>query len=195
MLATWPLTPLVCAVPDLLGLVDLYFIEYHLIPFFQNYGYILDIKLQADKGFAFIRLDTNERAAMAIQALHGAIVNGRPIKCSWGRDRPLPTGPGGTIQPLNTAPPIYALQAAAAAQGQAMQMQMQGMYPPGQGAPAPYGNGAAQQGLLPDPSAMAAFASYYQQQQQQQQHQQHDRNSYPHPVDIHSAYGADDQNQ
>jgi len=36
-------------------------------------------------------MDTHENAAMAICQLNGYNVNGRPLKCSWGKDRP-PTG-------------------------------------------------------------------------------------------------------
>ena len=40
--------------------------------------------MHADRGFAFVKLDTQEHAAMAIVELHGHMVHGRPIKCSWG---------------------------------------------------------------------------------------------------------------
>ena len=49
--------------------------------------------MQADRGFAFVKLDTHEHAAMAIVQLQGQMVHGRPIKCSWGKDR----ADGGTI--------------------------------------------------------------------------------------------------
>ncbi|KAF3078258.1 hypothetical protein TWF569_008138 [Orbilia oligospora] len=62
-----------------------------LIPLFQNFGYIVETRFQADRGFAFIKMDTHENAAMAICQLSGYNVNGRPLKCSWGKDRP-PTG-------------------------------------------------------------------------------------------------------
>ncbi|KAF3217962.1 hypothetical protein TWF191_008379 [Orbilia oligospora] len=62
-----------------------------LVPLFQNFGYIVETRFQADRGFAFIKMDTHENAAMAICQLSGYNVNGRPLKCSWGKDRP-PTG-------------------------------------------------------------------------------------------------------
>ncbi|KAJ5728970.1 RNA recognition motif domain eukaryote [Penicillium malachiteum] len=62
-----------------------------LIPLFQNFGYVLETRLQADRGFAFVKMDSHENAAMAICQLNGYNVNGRPLKCSWGKDRP-PTG-------------------------------------------------------------------------------------------------------
>ncbi|KAL1954489.1 hypothetical protein VTO42DRAFT_1131 [Malbranchea cinnamomea] len=62
-----------------------------LVPLFQNFGYVVETRFQADRGFAFIKMDTHENAAMAICQLNGYNVNGRPLKCSWGKDRP-PTG-------------------------------------------------------------------------------------------------------
>ena len=58
-----------------------------LIPLFQSIGYLSEIRMQADRGFAFVKLDTHENAAMAIIQLQGQLVHGRPIKCSWGKDR------------------------------------------------------------------------------------------------------------
>jgi len=66
-----------------------------LIPLFQSIGYLSEIRMQADRGFAFVKLDTHEHAAMAIVQLQGQMVHGRPIKCSWGKDR----ADGGTTQP------------------------------------------------------------------------------------------------
>ncbi|KAF2859997.1 hypothetical protein K470DRAFT_258346 [Piedraia hortae CBS 480.64] len=66
-----------------------------LVPLFQNYGYVIESRFQADRGFAFIKMDTHENAATAICNLHGYNINGRPLKCSWGKDRdgyaPVPT--------------------------------------------------------------------------------------------------------
>lgn len=60
-----------------------------LIPLFQNYGYIVEIRMQADRGFAFVKLDTHANAALAIMSLQNQqhLIHGRPIKCSWGKDR------------------------------------------------------------------------------------------------------------
>ncbi|TRM61459.1 hypothetical protein BD626DRAFT_570678 [Schizophyllum amplum] len=58
-----------------------------LIPLFQSIGYLSEIRMQADRGFAFVKLDTHEHAAAAIVQLQGQMVHGRPIKCSWGKDR------------------------------------------------------------------------------------------------------------
>ncbi|ETN45019.1 uncharacterized protein HMPREF1541_09895 [Cyphellophora europaea CBS 101466] len=62
-----------------------------LVPLFQNFGYVVETRFQSDRGFSFIKMDTHENAAMAICQLSGYNVNGRPLKCSWGKDRP-PTG-------------------------------------------------------------------------------------------------------
>lgn len=73
-----------------------------LVPLFQNFGYVQETRFQSDRGFAFIKMDTHENAAMAICQLNGYQVNGRPLKCSWGKDRP-PTGQFDNFSP-NQAP-------------------------------------------------------------------------------------------
>ena len=79
-----------------------------LIPLFQSTGYLYKIRMQADRGFAFVELDTHEHAAMAIVQLQGQMVHGSPIKCSWGKDwadretvQPAAMNPGPS---LTTAP-------------------------------------------------------------------------------------------
>ncbi|RDX56054.1 RNA-binding domain-containing protein [Polyporus arcularius HHB13444] len=82
-----------------------------LIPLFQSIGYLSEIRMQADRGFAFVKLDTHEHAAMAIVQLQGQMVHGRPIKCSWGKDR-ADGGAGmstGSLSPTPTAAPYAAL--------------------------------------------------------------------------------------
>ncbi|TEB39162.1 hypothetical protein FA13DRAFT_450218 [Coprinellus micaceus] len=78
-----------------------------LIPLFQSIGYLSEIRMQADRGFAFVKLDTHEHAAMAIVQLQGQMVHGRPIKCSWGKDRADggAAAPSGGMSP--TAPTAY----------------------------------------------------------------------------------------
>jgi nucleolysin TIA-1/TIAR len=53
-----------------------------LVPLFQNFGYVSECRMQSDRGFAFIKMDSHENAAMAICQLNGYNVNGRPLKCS-----------------------------------------------------------------------------------------------------------------
>lgn len=59
-----------------------------LIPLLQNFGYIVDFKFHPERGCAFVKYDSHERAAMVIVQLAGFNVNGRPLKCGWGKDRP-----------------------------------------------------------------------------------------------------------
>ncbi|KAJ6120620.1 Oligouridylate-binding protein 1 [Penicillium sp. IBT 18751x] len=73
-----------------------------LVPLFQNFGYVLETRLQADRGFAFVKMDSHENAAMAICQLNAYNVNGRPLKCSWGKDRP-PTGQFDNFSPQGNA--------------------------------------------------------------------------------------------
>ncbi|KAJ4409374.1 E3 ubiquitin-protein ligase pub1 [Didymella pomorum] len=74
-----------------------------LVPLFQNFGYVTETRFQSDRGFAFIKMDTHENAAMAICQLNGYNVNGRPLKCSWGKDRP-PTGQFEGYSPAGPSP-------------------------------------------------------------------------------------------
>lgn len=53
-----------------------------LVPLFSNFGYVIETRFQSDRGFAFIKMDTHENAAMAICQLSGYNVNGRALKCS-----------------------------------------------------------------------------------------------------------------
>jgi nucleolysin TIA-1/TIAR len=56
--------------------------EQQLYPLFVNFGYIVEVRMQADKGYAFFKFDTHESAAAAIYRMTGEIVNGRPLKVS-----------------------------------------------------------------------------------------------------------------
>lgn len=58
-----------------------------LIPLFQNFGFVAETRFQSDRGFAFVKMDTHENAAMAICQLSGYNVNGRPLKCSVSNGR------------------------------------------------------------------------------------------------------------
>ncbi|KKA28138.1 hypothetical protein TD95_000975 [Thielaviopsis punctulata] len=58
-----------------------------VVPLFTNFGFVVESRFQADRGFAFIKMETHEAAAMAICQMNGYIVNGRPLKCSWGKDK------------------------------------------------------------------------------------------------------------
>ncbi|KAJ2809019.1 E3 ubiquitin-protein ligase pub1 [Coemansia guatemalensis] len=75
---------------------------------FQLYGFVMEVRMQPERGFAFIKLDTHEAAAMAITQLHGTAVNGRPVKCSWGKDRVTdPKAAFGAIAAAAAANPAY----------------------------------------------------------------------------------------
>ncbi|CAI5758129.1 unnamed protein product [Candida verbasci] len=62
--------------------------QQELLPLLQNFGYIVDFKFHPERGCAFVKYDTHERAALAIIQLAGFNLNGRPLKCGWGKDRP-----------------------------------------------------------------------------------------------------------
>jgi nucleolysin TIA-1/TIAR len=85
-----------------------------LIPLFQSIGYLSEIRMQSDRGFAFVKLDTHEHAAMAIVQLQGQMVHGRPIKCSWGKDRSDGSSAQPAMSPVASAPayggmPMYGM--------------------------------------------------------------------------------------
>ncbi|KAI8056088.1 hypothetical protein BDF22DRAFT_323542 [Syncephalis plumigaleata] len=83
----------------------------HLIGHFQQFGNIQEIRMQAERGFAFVRMETHEGAAMAITQLQGANINGRPARCAWGKDRAVDMvniyGPGPNMAPP-PPPPVAA---------------------------------------------------------------------------------------
>jgi len=54
---------------------------------FAAYGQVLEIRMQSDRGFAFLKLDTHENATHAIVGLGGHPLHGRLIKTGWGKDR------------------------------------------------------------------------------------------------------------
>ncbi|KAJ7966030.1 Oligouridylate-binding protein like [Quillaja saponaria] len=68
-------------------------------------GVIEEVRIQRDKGFGFVRYNTHDEAASAIQMANGRIVRGKPMKCSWGSK---PTPPGTASNPL--PPPTQTYQ-------------------------------------------------------------------------------------
>lgn len=53
-----------------------------LVPLFSQFGFVVETRFQSDRGFAFVKMDSHENAALAICQLSGYAVNGRPMKCS-----------------------------------------------------------------------------------------------------------------
>jgi len=138
-----------------------YCTQAELIPLFQSIGYLSEIRMQADRGFAFVKLDTHEHAAAAIVQLQGQLIHGRPIKCSWGKDRadggalpaPTPVSPTPAAAPFGNMP-MYGIP----------QPNQYGQYPFGMASPATaaapsaIGPGGAQAGAA-DPNAAATQAA------------------------------------
>lgn len=79
-----------------------------LIPLFQSFGYIIEIRMQPDRGFAFVKLDSHENACLAIVNLQGRDLGGRGMKCSWGKDRDTQGGGGGQYQVRSRVSPFGA---------------------------------------------------------------------------------------
>jgi len=84
--------------------------EVMLRAIFGEFGGIEEIRMQKDKGYAFVRYTTHENARNAITSLHGKVVGTRAIKCSWGKEKaatapqlPLPS----LVPAAAYAPPNY----------------------------------------------------------------------------------------
>jgi len=85
-----------------------------LISIFQIYGPIEEVRIQKDKGFAFVKFANHDQATRAIIAVHGSVIGTRPVKCSWGKERngatpslPTPTvGVSYPQYPLYQTPPV-----------------------------------------------------------------------------------------
>jgi len=58
---------------------------------FSEYGHIEEMKMHLDKAFAFIRFSTHESAGQAIVGTHGRVITSKPLKVSWGKERPATT--------------------------------------------------------------------------------------------------------
>ncbi|KAJ2882742.1 E3 ubiquitin-protein ligase pub1 [Coemansia aciculifera] len=105
---------------------------------FQPYGFVMEFRMQPDRGFAFIKMDTHENAAMAITQINGSPVNGRPVKCSWGKDRVAdPKAAFGALAAAAASNPAYSYP------------YVYGMPPPGQQYAVPPGATGQQPGQQP----------------------------------------------
>ncbi|KAJ2727125.1 E3 ubiquitin-protein ligase pub1 [Coemansia sp. Benny D115] len=75
---------------------------------FQPFGYVVEIRMQPERGYSFVKMDSHENATMAITQLNGTVVNGRPLRCSWGKDRLTdPKAAYGAIAAAAAANPAY----------------------------------------------------------------------------------------
>jgi nucleolysin TIA-1/TIAR len=68
---------------------------------FSEFGAIEEIRMQKDKGFAFVRFQTHDSAKNAITSMHGKIIGIRAVKCSWGKER---TGQQTSTSPASARP-------------------------------------------------------------------------------------------
>ncbi|KAH3678903.1 hypothetical protein WICPIJ_008791 [Wickerhamomyces pijperi] len=105
-----------------------------LVPLLQTFGYIVDLKFYPEKGCAFVKYDSHDRAALAIAQLQGLVMNGRPLKSGWGK--------GGNNNHHHHHHNAGQVQA-----GQGVVPNM-GQYHPGVGANAVAGNGGLYGGMV-----------------------------------------------
>lgn len=104
--------------------------ETEVIDFFKPYGQVEEVKLQPDRAYAFVRMQTHEEAAMAICRLQGTQIQGKTVKVAWGKERVYEDFP--FVYPSETQLPSLndpiAASAAAAAQAAVLyQLQQQMM--------------------------------------------------------------------
>jgi len=61
--------------------------EQQLRDIFEEFGKIVECRIQNDKGYAFIKFQDHQSAADAIVNGTGKIIGMRTIKCSWGKEK------------------------------------------------------------------------------------------------------------
>jgi nucleolysin TIA-1/TIAR len=157
-----------------------------LIPLFSHYGYIVEIRMQPERGFAFVKLDTHENAASAIVNLAGQVACGRPIKCGWGKDRNESAMLGALRQGMQLSgyanvglpPAMYGMPQYGFPSG--FTYPSQGTQAGGQQMTAPLDAATIQQMQVAQAQALQAQVQAQQaMQQQQQQHQQQQSLAFP----------------
>lgn len=67
-----------------------------------EHGNVVDVKLFADKRYAFVRMSSHEEAAMCICKLHGNALKETYIKCFWGKEYNPHGNNTGQGKPSNT---------------------------------------------------------------------------------------------
>ncbi|KFK35662.1 hypothetical protein AALP_AA4G020900 [Arabis alpina] len=72
-------------------------------------GVIEEVRVQRDKGFGFVRYNTHEEAALAIQLGNSQpFLFSRQIKCSWG-NKPTPSGTASNPLPPPVPVPVHGM--------------------------------------------------------------------------------------
>jgi len=75
--------------------------------FFDDYGEIDEVRMQKEKGYAFIKYKSHDDAARAIAAVHGRFIGARAVKCAWGKER---TNTGTVVTPTASSIPVYPIR-------------------------------------------------------------------------------------
>lgn len=107
---------------------------------FQMYGVVMDVKLYRKGSYAFVHFQDHHSAVSAIAALNGHVINGKALKCSWGRHQarqsPMNMAVLSMAQPLANTMMLQQHQQRAGSVNQ-LQQQMAQMYLGGGGAMGP----------------------------------------------------------
>ena len=106
-------------------------VDLHLHFHALGVGTIVDVRVQRDKGFGFVRYSSHGEAALAIQMGNARFLFGKPIKCSWG-SKPTPPGTASTPLPppasTNVPVPGFSLAGLAAYERQMALSKMNGAH-------------------------------------------------------------------
>ncbi|CAH8255605.1 unnamed protein product [Arabidopsis lyrata] len=86
-------------------------LDLHRLFYTLGAGAIEEVRVQRDKGFGFVRYNTHDEAALAIQMGNAQpYLFSRQIKCSWG-NKPTPSGTASNPLPPPAPVPVPALSA------------------------------------------------------------------------------------
>jgi len=70
---------------------------------FEEFGQIEDVRIQGDKGYAFVKFTSHQVAADAIINGSGKIMGMRTIRCSWGKEKSATDSVSVPVNPMMSA--------------------------------------------------------------------------------------------
>lgn len=80
-------------------------LEHSLHLLFEKFGTIEELRMQVDKGYAFVRYADHSMATRAIIHGNGEMVGVRAIRCSWGKEKSTETVSTSAAAPSVAYPP------------------------------------------------------------------------------------------
>jgi len=79
--------------------------EHSIRVVFEQYGKIDEIRMQTDKGYAFVKYSNHDNATRAIIYGNGEMVGVRSVRCSWGKEKTATTTE--KVTPATVTPYTY----------------------------------------------------------------------------------------